>query len=403
MKIALAVHAFDPQRDDASAWNAEFARRLARLGHEVHVVSQGFTKAGLALPIEAHAIGRVRSVIRRAAKAEAELRTLGADIVHDLGLTWYADLFSSHAGSPLAMQASRVAATGWLKRPVMRWRHRLLPSYRREAQLARRRLDNSGAEVVTWSEAAAADYQTFHGVGSDRCHVINKGVDIKRFAPHVRKLRRETTRRKLGINPTDLLLLFVGDDYARQGLHVTLQAVRRLVRMGKPIRLIVAGEDKAAGLDRQAARLGDQVVQFLGDVHDRLPYYAAADAFVLPARSEPSSQSVLEAAACGLPCITTKATGAAELLSDGRDGFILDSGRSRLLADRVAELFDGQRLQKMGQAARRTAMKYPFERCVDRIVEVYDSILARREADEPTVLTASHWRCDPAHAARRAA
>ena len=72
-----------------------------------------------------------------------------------------------------------------------------------------------------------------------------------------------------------------------------------------------------------------------------MPYYAAADALVLPTYYDPCSLSVLEAAASGIPSATTRFNGAGELLTEGVDGFVLDDpADDRQLAQRLQELLE---------------------------------------------------------------
>ena len=61
----------------------------------------------------------------------------------------------------------------------------------------------------------------------------------------------------------------------------------------------------------------------VGPIDNPVPYYAAADVFVLPTFYDPCSLSVSEAAASGLPSVTTRFNGAAELLTEGVDGFVI--------------------------------------------------------------------------------
>src|SRR5438046_10150095 len=65
-------------------------------------------------------------------------------------------------------------------------------------------------------------------------------------------------------------------------------------------------------------------VQFLGEVLDLARIYAAADIFILPTIYDPFSNACLEALACGLPVITTRANGFSEILEDGVHGSIID-------------------------------------------------------------------------------
>jgi Glycosyltransferase len=75
---------------------------------------------------------------------------------------------------------------------------------------------------------------------------------------------------------------------------------------------------------QQAHSLGlDRSVIFTGSTTDTAPYLRAADAFVLPSRTEGMPVALLEAMACGLPCIATRVGGSAELIDDEQNGRLI--------------------------------------------------------------------------------
>src|SRR5436309_14776541 len=65
-------------------------------------------------------------------------------------------------------------------------------------------------------------------------------------------------------------------------------------------------------------------VRFVGEVADLRPVYSAADILILPTIYDPFSNACLEALACGLPVITTRANGFSEIIEDGVHGSIVD-------------------------------------------------------------------------------
>jgi UDP-glucose:(heptosyl)LPS alpha-1,3-glucosyltransferase len=146
------------------------------------------------------------------------------------------------------------------------------------------------------------------------------------------------------------VLLHVGSGFERKGVPQLLHA---LSRAGNAPWAIVAGKDKrAADAAALARRLGiGERVRFVGAVSDVRPYYAAADAFVLATLYDPQPNAALEAMACGLPVVTTRQCGAAELIREGESGFVRDA----LDVDGIAECIgrvDLGTARALGQAAR---------------------------------------------------
>jgi UDP-glucose:(heptosyl)LPS alpha-1,3-glucosyltransferase len=113
-----------------------------------------------------------------------------------------------------------------------------------------------------------------------------------------------------------------------------------------------------------------------------VPYYAAADAYVHPTYYDPCSLVILEAAASGLPIVTTRrCNGAAELFHNGRDILTVEDPRdAQALVECVDALFDERLRQRLGEAARRVALHHTFERNVAEIVALYDGATDQRVA-----------------------
>ena len=195
--------------------------------------------------------------------------------------------------------------------------------------------------------------------------------------------------------------------YRRKGLRTAVRAVERLAASGLPVRLVVLGGRRGA-IPPGGSQPPWGTFIFAGRQTDPVPLYAAADAFVLPTFYDPCSLSVCEAAASGLPVVTTRCNGAAELLAEGHDGFILDDpADDGTLADRLRQLMDAAVRQRMGAAARRTALRYPLERNCAELLSIYrDAAESRKPAGGrmSIALRASGSAADfPGGAARRRA
>jgi UDP-glucose:(heptosyl)LPS alpha-1,3-glucosyltransferase len=123
-------------------------------------------------------------------------------------------------------------------------------------------------------------------------------------------------------------------------------------------------------MQRHARWLGIAAqVHFVGRQQDVRPFYGAADVFALPTLYDPFPNAALEAMACGLPVVTSTTSGAAELIEDGRTGFVgdaFDIGQLALNLD--AALRAGS---DMGAAARRSAETLPIEATAAKLVDLY--------------------------------
>jgi glycosyltransferase involved in cell wall biosynthesis len=115
-------------------------------------------------------------------------------------------------------------------------------------------------------------------------------------------------------------------------------------------------------------------VHFLGRMHDVRSALATMDVFVLPSVSvETFSNAALEAMAMRLPVILSDIAGAAEMITDGEDGFLYKKNDMQRLADLLVRLdADRQLGRRLGQRARETVLaRFNIERMIDD----YESVL----------------------------
>ena len=201
--------------------------------------------------------------------------------------------------------------------------------------------------------------------------VTPNGVDAERFAPD--EATRAGLRQEEGVGDGEVVALFVANSWHQKGLGVAIEALGIAARSGRaPDRLWVVGygsEDRYGELAREHG-VGDRV-RFFGLRSDVERFYRAADLFVLPTLYEQCCLSVYEAAAAGLPVVTTPVSGMEELIGQDEAGLIVPrdpaavaSGLARLAAD------PGLR-SRLGETGRARAAATTWERTVDGILDAY--------------------------------
>jgi len=380
MQVAVVLERFDPRRGGLEYWTWQLAGRLIDRGHKVHVVASRFAEPVGDLPIVVHPLPPTRSRLHFGEAAQAELLSLAPDVIHDMGFGWYCDVFQPHGGSFAAVTGRKLLLHRPWVRPLKRRIDDLLPRHRQFRALMRRQYADHGQILLALSCLVADDFQRLHRVPSDRIRIVYNGVDTDRFAPGHRSRFRDNVRRQLGIGDETVCALLVANDFRLKGLDTLLRAMRLLRHESRPIHLTVVGGKRIARWQRTAGRLGvSDAVSFVGPQDDTVPYYAAADVCVHPTFYDSCSLVVLEAAACGLPIITTRLNGASERFEDGVQGWLLsDPADAEQLADRMRTMFDASVRQAMGRAARIAVAEHTFDRNVDEILAVYEEILSSR-------------------------
>jgi len=137
-----------------------------------------------------------------------------------------------------------------------------------------------------------------------------------------------------------------------------VQAMRGIVARHPESCCVLVGqgplEDSIRALVRELGL--ERNVLFAGAAADVRPYLAAADVFVLSSDREGLPLVLLEAMAFGLPCVVSDAGGAREAVRDGENGFVVEPGSARALAEGIERLFASPELcARMGESSRRIA------------------------------------------------
>jgi UDP-glucose:(heptosyl)LPS alpha-1,3-glucosyltransferase len=129
-----------------------------------------------------------------------------------------------------------------------------------------------------------------------------------------------------------------------------------------------------------------QRVIFCGPRKEIERYYAAADVFVFPTVYEPFGNVHLEALASGLPVITSGQSGAADIIRDGKNGFVVQEPEDTgAIADRIGKMMDADRLSAMGSEARKLAEQFTFARHMREILQLYSDIMKEKSASERSI------------------
>jgi glycosyltransferase involved in cell wall biosynthesis len=203
--------------------------------------------------------------------------------------------------------------------------------------------------------------------------VTPNGVDAARFALDPAGRAELRSGEKVG---DDVVLLFVGGNWAHKGLGLAIRALGRLAAAGAPARLWVVGRGDAASYQRlaQDCGAGDRV-QFFGFRDDPERYFGAADVFVMPSRSETFCIAAFEAASAGLPLVMTDVGDVGALVRDGSGGRLVDANVDELVDALQEYVGDTDRRIADGEAARVRASAYTWDASAASVLAVYRELL----------------------------
>jgi len=179
------------------------------------------------------------------------------------------------------------------------------------------------------------------GIIGQKIAVIGNGVDREVFYPR----KRDESRRKLGLNPEDQIVITVGGLVPVKGIDRLIDAMALLANkeQGKQIKLFVIGEgSERRSLEAQISKLklNDRVFLTGAMPQTELPdWYSAADLFCLASHREGCPNVVLEAMACGAPVLATDVGGIRDLINPDC-GKIADNPKPENLADSIGAALD---------------------------------------------------------------
>ncbi|VVB50995.1 Trehalose synthase [uncultured archaeon] len=227
-------------------------------------------------------------------------------------------------------------------------------------------------KAIANSHNVKDDLMKYYRVPEEDIRVIYSGVDTQEFNP-AKKAGRDKIREEIGIRPEDKVAVFSGWEFKRKGL---MQIVKAMPEM-KGVSVLVLGKDDPEPYRAEARKLGvANKLFFTGFVDNISDYYAAADLMVFPTAYEPFGLVIIEAMATGLPVVTSRSAGAAEIIEDGKDGILIDDPHSsREIAEKVNYIIDNDLFDSIGAKACVKANVCSWDNIARQTMDVYKEIL----------------------------
>lgn len=222
------------------------------------------------------------------------------------------------------------------------------------------------AVVIALSEDLKRETELL-GIMSGKIAVIPNGIDPSMFYP----IDKSSGRGVLGLSPEWKILLAVGRLHSSKGFTTLVEALAKLKHRFPNVYLIIAGgPDHEANAEpairKMAMHYGivERVILVGSQTPQQLLYwYSAADLFCLPTLREGSANVLLEALACGLPCITTPVGGNPDIITHSKLGQLVQPDAQSMadaIADGLSRNWDGELIASYG---RRRTWKQVAEDC----------------------------------------
>ena len=351
-----------------ASFHQPYLQWFADQGYEVHVAAGG-------TPCELKGVSRYISLPfeksmfspKNLAAVWELYRLMKAERYKMISLhTSLAAFFARLAVVPLGKRRPGVMNTvhGYLFDKDTRWTKRML-------LLGAERMTASVTDwLLTMNQQDTEIARRYH-LGKRDVLTKGMGVDFTRFTPPEQN-QREELRRKLGLKPSELVLIYAAEFSKRKNQGMLIEAMQSLP---EHVVLLLPGQGEMREMCRmQAGRAGlTDRIRFPGFVRDMENWYRASDICVSSSRIEGLPFNVMEAMACGLPVVASDIKGHQDLICAGENGFLYSFGDTKEFVNAVQRLQDAKVRQRMGEAARSFMQRFGITEVFPELTVLYEN------------------------------
>jgi 1,2-diacylglycerol 3-alpha-glucosyltransferase len=391
MRIAYLTQSYPPMISGAALVVECLAKAMAERGHQVLVVAASDKSTSCLVEEENLTLLRLRSlhnplrvgqrflVYPRRSVLKA-LREFDPEIIHvhePLQLGWLGLEYAEQAKAPVILTIHQIPSlvASYLPRGLRAPATNLLWLY---ARWLANRFTSLIAPTQTTSKLVT------RRTGS-QVNTISSGIDSELFYPVPAGDQAIAVRAKWKLPSGAPILLHVGRLDTEKCVERVIQAAAGTLNQTQAHMLIVGDGSQKDHLIKLCHQLGiAERVHFTGFIsaQEGLPeIYRAASLFVTASEIETQGIVLLEAAASGLPIVAVRATCIPEIVHDGINGYLTESGDIHGMAEAMNLLLDGpDKAKLMGRASRLLAEKHAFRDTSDAHEKLYGGLIKQAQA-----------------------
>jgi len=375
MKVLMVIPTFPPVLGGNQLQALTLSKGLAQLGLDVIVITGKAENA----PKE-ESLGRLR-IYRFASSKYRWMRGITfvpmclffilrhkkkLNLIHLHTIGWFCApiiLFAKMIKIPIILKLSSVGKANILGLPDKRFGKLLL------------RVLLKADRIIAVSNAVYNDILTL-GYPEEKIARIPNGVNTEIFKP-ANPSEKEFIKKATGIENRPIVL-YTGRFSPEKGLKDLLKAWQLVVRKIDKARLILVGEgiekDELEAFARELEIA--ETILWIDKAYNIVEYYHCADIFVLTSYREGLSNSLLEAMACGLPCVATSVGGNCDIVIDNLTGLLVNPGKVEDIATAIIRLIEHPDLRRrFGENAYSLVVKkFALTKIIQNYVELYNTL-----------------------------
>jgi UDP-glucose:(heptosyl)LPS alpha-1,3-glucosyltransferase len=373
MKIALIRNRYSPDHGGAEKVAAKFVNHFIDRGHEITIFSEKFSGEE-SDRLKWHKVPKGSGLSKTSAfhrQVQAILNKNNCrdefDIIYTMCRTFPADIFRiteqlHHEWLPIGYSCLA----------------RLNPRHFSILCLERKSIDPSNMRhIIVNSKLLKDQVVKCFDYPESKVSLVSNGVDRTVFFP-ARLGEKEEIKKKLHLSDR-FVCVFAAANFKIKGLNEAIKAIAGLSEdMRKHVTLLVVGKDKPKPFMELAEKLNvTENLVFAGKQSNMREYYIASDLLLYPSHYETFGNVVLEAFACGIPVLTTKMVGAAELVKDNKNGFIIKSPRKIEQISSILEAYmelPESEYEKFSKKALKATQNYTWEKHIDDLEKIFKKV-----------------------------
>ena len=373
MKIAVIRQKY-VNYGGAEQFVSEYTTHLAEAGHEIHIFAHQWTPSThpniRVHPVRAFTFNSFFRTLSFAWYAARAVRQDSFDVIQSHERTWCHDVYRAGDGCHREWLEKR----GHHSPPFKKLSFRLNLFHQLILKLEKAIFESGRCKkIVAISEMVKHDILKHYRLPTEKVEVVYNGVRLDRFNPDNKIRYRNKVRDRIGVPRDAAMILFVGSGFERKGLEYLVRAMGLLGRENWRLVLVGKGDwSRYLGFASEQTR-GKTIA--LDPVDDIETLYAAADLFVLPSIYEPFGNANLEALASGLPIVTSRNTGVAEIITPKKEGMIVeDPANPKAIAEAIGYLMDPKVREPMNKFARSLAERFTQKRNAEAMLKIYQTL-----------------------------